>query len=59
MCIYKDQGYTNRREYLASLADDYGLPVGIVFELASMLGQIEDFDGLVTACDDYAQFNYI
>lgn len=53
---YVRNGYANRREYLESLAEDYGAE--IVFALASMLGQNEDFDGLVTSLEDYEDFNY-
>ena len=55
---YKDAGYSSRKEYLKGLADDLGLPVGTVFALASMLGPDEDFDGLVTALEDYADDAY-
>jgi len=43
-----------RKEYLEGLADDFGLPVGDVFALADMLGPNEDYDGLVTSLEDYA-----
>ena len=49
---YQANGYANRRDYLESLAQEY--PREIVFALASMLGPNEDFDGLVTALEDYA-----
>lgn len=52
MNVYQENGYTSRREYLNCLAEDYGLPVGTVFALAEMLGESEDFDGLVSACED-------
>jgi hypothetical protein len=47
---YTANGFTDRREYLNSLAEDY--PRDAVFMLASMLGPSEDFDGLVTALED-------
>jgi hypothetical protein len=50
--IYTDEGYKSRRDYLECLAEDCGLPAATVFALASMLGPSEDFDGLVTACED-------
>lgn len=50
--VYQQNGYKNRRDYLNCLAEDYGLPVGTVFALASVLGPSEDFDGLVSACED-------
>lgn len=52
MSIYTDNGYTNRRDYLNSLAEDYGVDLGTVLALAGMLGPSEDFDGLVTALED-------
>ena len=52
MSIYTDNGYTNRRDYLNSLAEDYGIDLNTVLVLANMLGPSEDFDGLVTALED-------
>ena len=52
--IYVEQGYKNRKDYLETLADNYGVPVGDVITLASILGSDEDFDGLVTRIEDYA-----
>ena len=54
MSIWIDEGYESRRDYLECLADDYGVDVEAVFALASLLGSIEDFDGLVTAVEDLA-----
>lgn len=54
MNIYQENGYQNRRDYLESLALEY--PRNAVFALADILGETEDFDGLVTALDD--EFNY-
>jgi hypothetical protein len=53
MSVYKENGYENRRDYLASLCDDFGVDESIVFALADLLGPTEDFDGLVTALEDY------
>lgn len=50
--VYVREGYANRKEYLISLADDFGIDETIVFELASVLGSNEDFDGLVTELED-------
>lgn len=52
--VYTDHGYANRKEYLLSLCDEYGVPEDIVFATASLLGRTEDFDGLVTMIQDYA-----
>jgi hypothetical protein len=50
---YQQMGYESRRDYLESLADDFGLPVDDVFMMADLLGPSEDFDGLVTSLEDY------
>lgn len=57
MSLYSQNGYTDRREYLDSLAEENGLERRTVYAMASMLGHTEDFDGLVTACEDMAQVN--
>ena len=49
---YTANGYANRRDYLESLAEDYDRST--VFFLASVLGESEDFDGLITALEDHA-----
>lgn len=49
MCIYTDNGYANRKEYLNALREDYGDLVNII---TSVLPASEDFDGLVTALED-------
>ena len=49
MSVYKDNGYADRKAYLAELAQDYGSKVYI---LAALLGESEDFDGLVTTLED-------
>jgi hypothetical protein len=51
---YTANGFKNRREYLDSLAEAYGLPRETVHSLAAMLGASEDFDGLIVALDDAA-----
>ena len=53
MSIYTDEGYESRRDYLTSLADDFGVDEETVFAIAGMLGSGEDFDGLVTELEDY------
>lgn len=52
MNVYQEHGFNNRKEYLESLAEDYDLPLEHVVELAIVLGQNEDFDGLVSMLDD-------
>ena len=52
MSVYTDMGFKNRKEYLKSLADDFGLSIYTVYGLADILGPSEDFDGLVTHLED-------
>lgn len=52
--VYTENGFKNRKEYLNSLADDYGVDVQTVYDLASVLGPDEDFDALVTELEDVA-----
>jgi hypothetical protein len=54
MTIYQENGFTNRRAYLDSLAAEMGLDRDTVYLMATMLGPSEDFDGLVTSLEDYA-----
>lgn len=51
--IYQEQGYHNRTDYLRCLSEDYDVPMYIVESLADLLGENEDFDGLVTSLEDY------
>jgi hypothetical protein len=55
--IYQQQGFRNRYDYLLDLADSYGIDSYVVFELADMLGDGEDFDGLVTELEDLTTCN--
>jgi DNA-binding MarR family transcriptional regulator len=50
--VYEMNGYTDRQDYLDDLADNMGLDRSIVSALADMLGENEDFDGLVTSLQD-------
>jgi len=54
MSIYTEEGYKNRRDYLETLAADFGLDTSTVFALAGILGPNEDFDGLICALEDAA-----
>lgn len=54
MSIYTENGYQDRRAYLASLAEQFDLPLSTVHALASILGPNEDFDGLVNSLEDAA-----
>ena len=48
---------SDRNEYLRDLADEHGIDQLIVIELAYLLGEEEDYDGLVSMVQDYAFFN--
>ena len=50
--IYRVNGYADRDDYLNCLSEDYGVSIGDVYDLAEMLGENEDFDGLVSALED-------
>jgi hypothetical protein len=52
MDIYRKHGYKDRKDYLESLALEFGLPKRVVFTAANMLGKNEDFDGLLTILED-------
>ena len=51
--IYTDNGYENREDYLQSLADENEVDISVVHALADVLGENEDFDGLVTGLQDF------
>jgi hypothetical protein len=44
----------SRKEYLTGLAEDFGVPRSEVFMLASLLGESEDYDGLISMLEDLA-----
>tara|TARA_R110002074_G_scaffold202269_1_gene370111 strand:+ start:99 stop:266 length:168 start_codon:yes stop_codon:yes gene_type:complete len=46
---YTAMGFENRSEYLKNLASEYG---DEVYDIADLFGPSEDFDGLVSACED-------
>lgn len=50
--IYKKHGYSNRAEYLKSLAEKEGADLSAVIMLADLLGPSEDFDGLIVMVQD-------
>jgi hypothetical protein len=43
-----------RKEYLTGLAEDYGIARSDVFMIADLLGENEDYDGLLSMLDDYS-----
>lgn len=50
--IYEMNGYDSRRHYLKCLAEDMGIPESVVVSIADMLGENEDFDGLIISLED-------
>ena len=50
--IYRENGYADRGDYLNRLSEDYGVSIEDVYSLAEMLGENEDFDGLVSTLED-------
>lgn len=50
--LYQAHGYSDREEYLQSLADEFGADLDTVKVLSQLLGTNEDFDGLVNAIQD-------
>ena len=50
--VYQANGYKNRDEYLSELAEIYGVSEYVVYSIAELLGESEDFDGLVCALED-------
>jgi hypothetical protein len=53
---YEEDGCHSRYAYLLGLADNEGVPLASVIELADLLGPEEDFDGLVSMVEDLACF---
>ena len=49
--IYQQNEYTDRDDYLTCLSEDYGVSIEDVYSLAEMLGENEDFDGLICALE--------
>ena len=50
--IYQQNGYADRDNYLTCLSEDYGVSIEDMYSLAEMLGENEDFDGLICALED-------
>lgn len=49
---YRERGYESLGEYVAGVADDYGVNYGGAWMAFSMLGPGEAFDGFVTTLED-------
>jgi hypothetical protein len=43
-----------RKEYLIGVAEDYGINREDVFAIADLLGESEDYDGLLSMLSDYS-----
>ena len=54
--MYKQLNFTSRQNYLNDLADEYG---AVVFDLADVLGEEEDFDWLVTSLENFSAENLL
>jgi hypothetical protein len=52
---YEEDGACDRFAYLRDLADNYGVPLSALIDIADLLGADEDFDGLVSTLDDGAE----
>ncbi len=50
--VYEKEGYEDREDYLRCLAGEYEVDLDTVKQLAFLLGETEDFDGLVTSVQD-------
>ena len=50
--IYQHNGYADRNDYMFCLAEDYEVSIEDVYSLAEILGENEDFDGLVSTLED-------
>lgn len=55
--VYEMNGYADRQDYLDDLADNMGLDRSIVSALADLLGETEDFDGLVSSLEDFGGYD--
>ncbi len=53
--VYKQNGFKDRRDYLKSVADDFGTDMMVVTGIAEILGENEDLDGLISALEDLAE----
>lgn len=56
--IYKENGYKDREDYLKCMSEDYGVPLDVVLSLAEVLGESEDFDGLINVLEDAEEMQW-
>lgn len=50
--IYKENGYSDRDDYLTCLAKDFSISIDTIYCLADILGEEEDFDLLISALEE-------
>jgi len=50
--VYQRNNFKDRAHYLTCLADDNDVDIELVLQAAELLGQEEDFDGLVSIIQD-------
>ena len=50
MNVYEENGFKDREAYLEYLCEDFDSEM--VYTVAELLGEDEDFDGLVTSLED-------
>lgn len=55
MNLYQERGYTDRLDYLKGIAEEHNVPLNVVVSVADLMGDGEDFDGLVSAVQDYQE----
>lgn len=55
MNIYIKNGYASRKEYLLALAEENGMDVERVVQIANDLGHEEDMESLPSVLEQYAQ----
>lgn len=58
MNVYQENGYGDRADYIRQMAEGHDLMESVVWQLADLLGPDEDFDGLVVACQDAAEYQF-
>ena len=54
--VYKEKGFDSRHDYLLNLSEEYAVDKDVVFTLANMLGENEDFDGLINSVEDIQEY---
>lgn len=54
--IYQENGFIDRADYFNHLSEDYGVPLYEIYVIASVLGNDEDFDGLLDRLEDYGPY---